>query len=149
MTLTRSKVKVKVTEHLNFRQLHISRSISSATFACTSKLMVDSDTMAPGLQLVGARFSNFLPRKLSREFKFRRISIFHEIQRPYFGTANARVTWLGTQVALHVLCMLTTLTRSRVKVKVTDHLNFRQLPITARFQVYILRHFRVHVKTDR
>jgi len=27
--------------------------------------MVDSDSMGPGLQLVGARFSNFLVRKLS------------------------------------------------------------------------------------
>jgi len=39
-----------------------------------------------------------------------------------------------------------TLTRS--KVKVTEHLNFRQLPITARFQVYFLRHFCVELKTD-
>ena len=41
-----------------------------------------------------------------------------------------------------------TLTRSKVKVKVTEHLNFRQLPITAHFQVYLLRHFRVQLKTD-
>jgi len=41
-----------------------------------------------------------------------------------------------------------TLTRSKVKVKVTEHLNFRQLPITAHFQVYLLRHFRVEFKTD-
>ena len=48
-----------------------------------------------------------------------------------------------------------TLTRSKVKVKVTDrvkvteYLNFRQLPITAHFYVYLLRHFRVQLKTDR
>jgi len=41
-----------------------------------------------------------------------------------------------------------TLTRSKVKVKVTDHLNFRQLPINAHFQVYLLRHFRVELKND-
>jgi len=41
-----------------------------------------------------------------------------------------------------------TLTRSKVKVKVTDHLNFPQLPIKAHFQVYLLRHFRVELKTD-
>jgi len=41
-----------------------------------------------------------------------------------------------------------TLIRSKVKVKVTDHLNFRQLPITAHFCVYLLRHFRVELKTD-
>jgi len=37
---------------------------------------------------------------------------------------------------------------TRSKVKVTEHLNFRQLPITAHFQVYLLRHFRVQLKTD-
>jgi len=41
-----------------------------------------------------------------------------------------------------------TLTRSKVKVKVTDHLNFSQLPITARFYDYLLRHFHVELKTD-
>jgi len=41
-----------------------------------------------------------------------------------------------------------TLTRSKVKVKVTKHLNFRQLPITAHFQVYLLRHFRMELKID-
>jgi len=43
-----------------------------------------------------------------------------------------------------------TLTRSTVEVKVTEHLNFhfRQLPITAHFYVYLLRHFRVELETD-
>jgi len=41
-----------------------------------------------------------------------------------------------------------TLTRSMVKVKVTEHLNFRQLPINAHFHVYVPRHFRVELKTD-
>jgi len=41
-----------------------------------------------------------------------------------------------------------TLTVSKVKVKVTDHLNFRQLPINVHFHVYLLRHFRVKLKTD-
>ena len=41
-----------------------------------------------------------------------------------------------------------TLTRSKVKAKVTDHLNFRQLPINAHFQIYLLRHFRVELKND-
>jgi len=40
--------------------------------------------MGPGLQLVGARFSNFLPGKLSREFKLRRMSIVHGIQIAIF-----------------------------------------------------------------
>jgi len=41
-----------------------------------------------------------------------------------------------------------TLTRFKVKGKLTEHLNFRQLPITARFYVYVLRHLRVEFKTD-
>jgi len=41
-----------------------------------------------------------------------------------------------------------TLTPYKVKVKVTDHLNFGQLPITAHFHVYLLRHFRVELKID-
>jgi len=48
VTSTRSKVK----ELLKFQKLHFSRSISSAIFGCSSKLMVDGDTMGPGLQLV-------------------------------------------------------------------------------------------------
>jgi len=46
--------------------------------------MVGGDSMIPHLQLVGARFSNFLLGKLSREFKLRGISIFHEIQMVIF-----------------------------------------------------------------
>jgi len=49
MTLTRSNVKV--TGLLKFRKLHFSRSISSTISACSSKLMVDHDSMGPGLQL--------------------------------------------------------------------------------------------------
>jgi len=59
-------------------KLHFSRSISSAVLAWSSKLVVDGDSMGPGLQLVGARFSNFLLEKLSRKFKLRGMSIFHE-----------------------------------------------------------------------
>jgi len=42
--------------------------------------MAGSDSMGPGLELVVVRFSNFLLGKLSREFKLRGMSIFHEIQ---------------------------------------------------------------------
>jgi len=37
--------------------------------------MIDRDSMGSSLQRIGARFLNFLPRKLSREFKLCRISI--------------------------------------------------------------------------
>jgi len=46
VTSTRSKVT----------ELPKLRSISSAVLAWSSKLMVDVDSMGPGLQLVGARF---------------------------------------------------------------------------------------------
>ena len=45
MTLTRSKVKVKVTELPKLRKVHFSTSISSAISAWSSKLMVGGHTM--------------------------------------------------------------------------------------------------------
>ena len=63
---------------LKFRKLQFSRSISSAILAWRSKLMVDHDSIRPGLQLVGARFSNLILRKLSCEFKLRGMSTLHE-----------------------------------------------------------------------
>ena len=81
MTSTRSKVKVKVMELVKLRKLHFSRSISSAIFVWSSNLMVGSDSVGPSLQL---RMSNFLLGKLSREFKLRGMSIFHEIQIAIF-----------------------------------------------------------------
>jgi len=52
VTSTRSKVKVKVTELLKLRKLHVSMSISSAVLATSSTLMVAGDSIGPGLQLV-------------------------------------------------------------------------------------------------
>jgi len=46
--------------------------------------MVDVDSMGRGLQHVGARFFYFFLGKLSREFKLRQMSIFHEIQMAVF-----------------------------------------------------------------
>jgi len=54
VTLTRSKVKVKVMELPKLRKLHFSRSIFSATLAWSSKLMLGDDSIGPGLQLVRA-----------------------------------------------------------------------------------------------
>jgi len=48
MTLT--QFKVKVTGLLKFGKLHFSRSISCVMLAWSSKLMVGSDNMGPGLQ---------------------------------------------------------------------------------------------------
>ena len=49
--VTLSKVKVKVTDHWTFRQLPITAHfhVSSATFAWSSKVTVDVDSMGPGL----------------------------------------------------------------------------------------------------
>jgi len=50
--------------------------------------MINVDSMGPDLQLVGARFSNFLLGKVSLQFKLHGMSIFHDIQMTtYFGTA--------------------------------------------------------------
>jgi len=46
--------------------------------------MVGGDSMGPGLQLVRARFWNFLIGKMSLEFKLRPMSIFHDIQMAIF-----------------------------------------------------------------
>jgi len=67
--------------------MYISRYISSATFAWSSKLTVDIDSMGPGLQLFGGQFSNFLLGKVPLEFKLHGMSIFDDIQMAtYFGT---------------------------------------------------------------
>jgi len=109
--------------------MHISRYISSATFAWSSKLMVDIDSMGPGLQLVGGRFSHFLLGKVSLEFKLHGMSIFHDIQiSTYFGTGwrySHMVGYAGSPT--YTVYVDVTLTRSKVKVKVTGLLNFRQL----------------------
>jgi len=46
--------------------------------------MAAGHSMGPDLQPVGAGFLNFLIGKLSREFKLRRLSIFHKIQMTIF-----------------------------------------------------------------
>ena len=144
MTLTWSNVKVKVTELPKLRKLHHSTSVSSAVLAWSSKLMVCGDSMGSGLQIFGARFLNFLLGKLSREFKLR---YFTKFKWPYFGNA-----WCYSHVLGHAGSPTRTvyvdMTLTRSKVKVTEHLNFRQLAITAHFQVYPLCQFRVQLKID-
>jgi len=88
--------------------------------------MVGGHSMGPGLQLVGARFLNFHLEKLPREFKLRPISIFDEIQMAtYFGTVYCYSHVVGPACSPTCTAYVDlTLTRSKVKVKVTDHLNF-------------------------
>jgi len=105
-SLTSIRSKVKVTGLLKFRKLHFSRSISSAILSWSSILMVDDDSMGPGLQHVGAWFLNFLLRKLPRKFRLRRMSILHEFQRAIFPYCVwiASHSWACWQC--YTLCML-------------------------------------------
>jgi len=49
--------------------------------------MVDVHSMGPGLQPVGARFSNFVLGNVSLQFRLHGMSTFHDIQMAtYFGT---------------------------------------------------------------
>jgi len=110
----------------NCPKMYISTYISSATFAWSSKLTVDIDSMGPILQLLGGQFSNFLLGKVSLEFKLHGMSIFHDIQMAtYFGTEwcySHMVGFAGSPT--YTAYVDVTLTLS--KVKVTGLLNFRQ-----------------------
>ena len=79
VTLTRSKVMV-----MGLQKLHFSRSVSSTILAWCSNLMVFRDSMGPSLQFAVARFSNFLLRKLSCEFKLCGMTILHKFQMAIF-----------------------------------------------------------------
>ena len=69
--------------------------------------MVDVDSMGPVLQPVGARFLNFLLRKVSLHLNFMECRYFMTFKWPHISALReATVTWLGTLVVLHVLCML-------------------------------------------
>ena len=84
--------------------------------------------MRPGLQPVGSRFQNFLLGKLSSQFKRCQMSIFHKIQMATFQycvmlQSHGWACWYPTcTVYVDV-----TQTRSKINVKVTGLLNFRQL----------------------
>jgi len=83
--------------------------------------MVDVDSMGRGLQFVGTLFLYFLLGKLSREFKLRRMSIFHEFQMPTFRYCVRPYSQMVGRAG--TVCADVTLTRS--KVKVTEHLSFK------------------------
>jgi len=104
-------------------------SISSATFAWSSKLMVDVDSTGPGVWPVRARFSNFFLGKVLLQFILHGMSIFHDIQMAtYFGTAwcySHMVGYAGSPT--RTVYVGVTLTQSKVKVSLTGLLNFRQL----------------------
>jgi len=82
VTSTRSKVKIKVTELLKFKNCTF-LDLSRPPFLCSSKLMVDYNDIGPSLQLIGAWFLNFLS-KLSCDFKLRGMSILQDFERAIF-----------------------------------------------------------------
>jgi len=90
--------------------------------------MVDHDSTGPSLQLVWARFSNFLLRKLSRIFKLRGMSILHEFQMAIFP--YCWMLWSHGRARWYPICIAhtdVTLTWPKVKVKVTDLPKFWKL----------------------
>jgi len=93
VTLTQSKVKIKVTELLKFQKLHFSMSISSAILAWRSKLMVDYDSVRPSLQHFGARFFNFLLSKLTWLQTSTECRHYRTFKGPYFCTAWGYTTY--------------------------------------------------------
>jgi len=108
ITLTRSKVKVKITVLLNSencRKLNFSRSISSAILSWSSKLMVDYDNMGLSLQLIGARFLNFCLRNKAITWLQTLRNVDTTGQSRISVLLGNRVAWLGMLVVLHVLYM--------------------------------------------
>jgi len=90
--------------------------------------MIEIDSMGADLQLFGGRFSNFLLEKVSLEFNFTECRYFTTFKSPYISVlGDATVTWLGTLVVTYTVYVDVILTLSKVKVKVTGLLNFRQL----------------------
>jgi len=84
MTLTWSKVKVKVIDLLKFRkEIALFMSTSSAILAWQSQLMGDYDSMRPSLQLFRARFLNFSPSWQSRDVEVHKMLISSEITAFY------------------------------------------------------------------
>jgi len=129
MTLTRSKVKVKVTNHLNFWQLPINAQVYLLRHLRV-ELKADGWYRQYGTWSTACRrpIFDFRSRKgittiqTSRNVDISRHSNDHIA---YFGTGwchSHMVGYAGPTVYVDV-----TLTRSKVKVKVTGFLNFRQL----------------------
>ena len=112
-------------------------------FRMELKRLVDHDRTGPSLQLVGARFSNFLPRKLSYcEVKLRGMSILHEFEMailPYclILRSHGRACCM---VLLYVLRILIWPLPDRGQRQ--GHW-LSQFPQIALFYVYLLRHFGV------
>jgi len=146
VTSTRSKVRVKVTELPKLPKVHFSTSVSSAVFAWRSKLIIVGDSML-GYSLSEPDFWISFWESYHESSNFALCPYFTTFKWPYFGTARRYNRMVGHAASpTRTVYIDVTLTRSKVKVK--EHLNFRQLPITAHFYVSLLRHFCEGLKTD-
>ena len=87
--------------------LHISMSISSATFTCSSKLMVDSDSTHLVYNLSEPDFRLSFYESYHESSNFAECRYFTTFKRPYFRIAwRYTVRSLGVLVVLQVPCML-------------------------------------------
>jgi len=111
-TLTWYKFRIKVTNVLNFCKLYFSTSIAYTVLACSSKLMVDCDSMGPSLQLYGARFLNFSPVGGHVTLKFVKCW-YHQNPLGFISVLPvARNLWLWLQVGRNKPCTLVAMTVS-------------------------------------
>ena len=103
MTFTRSKVKVKLTGLLKLWKLPkiaLFYVYLLRHFGMELKLMVDRDSTRPNLQLVGARFSNFLLKKWVQSLWNVDLT---QISNGHISVLlEATVTWPSTLAILYV-----------------------------------------------
>jgi len=101
--------------------------------------MAGCDSMGCGLEPFLARFWNFLLEKLSREFKLRRMSIFHEIQMAIFRyCVRLQLHGWNAGSSTSIVQVDMTLIGSKVKVKVTGLPKFRKLHCSRSISTAIL-----------
>jgi len=117
MTLTRSKVKIKVTELLKFQKLHFSSSISCAILTWSSYLMVNYDNWDLIYSLSEPDFLISFSESYHVTSDFVECWHYRTFKGPYFSIAwgsSHVVGYAGSPVCIVRADM--TLTRSKVKV---------------------------------
>ena len=112
MTLTWSKVKVKVTEFLKFWKLHSVTSTSSAILAWHSQLMGDYDSMGLVYSFSEPDFWISPPLGSHVTSKFAKCWYHQNSLHFISALAKARSLWLWLQVGHNKPCMLAAMTVS-------------------------------------
>jgi len=134
VTSTQSKVKVKVTELPKLRKVHFSRSISSAVLCGAQKWWLAVIVRDLDYSLSESDFWISFRESYHESSNFALCPYFTIFQWPYFGSVWRYSHMVGRATSsTRTVYIDMTLTRSKVKVKVTEHLNVPQLPITAHF----------------